>query len=117
MKKYIIILVTILFLCACDMKGAPSLKVSEYLDSYNSLSEPVIQDMETAIQAENLTSENTSLYREVLMKQYKDLKYDIVEEKLPSNTEGEMEIEKIEIVAHERDDIDLLLNFMIEGMA
>ncbi len=27
------------------------------------------------------------------------------------------EIEKIEIVAHERDDIDLLLNFMIEGMA
>ena len=27
------------------------------------------------------------------------------------------EIEKIEIVAHERDDIVLLLNFMIEGMA
>ena len=26
------------------------------------------------------------------------------------------EIEKIEIIAHEREDIDLLINFMIEGM-
>ena len=26
------------------------------------------------------------------------------------------QIEKIEIVAHEREDIDLLLNFMMEGM-
>ena len=97
MKKYIIILVKILFLCACDMKGAPSLKVSEYLDSYNSLSEPVIQDMETAIQAENLTSENTSLYREVLMKQYKDLKYDIVEE----NIEGDKAIVKVKITVYD----------------
>jgi hypothetical protein len=64
------------------MKGAPSLKVSEYLDNYNSLSEPVIEDLETAIQSENLTSDNTSLYREVLMKQYRDLKYDIVEENI-----------------------------------
>lgn len=85
MKKYIIIL-SILFLCACNMKGAPSLKVSEYLDSYNQLSEPVIQDMETAIQSENLTTENMSIYREILMKQYKDLKYDIVEETIDGNT-------------------------------
>ncbi len=86
MKKYIIIVITILFLCACSMKGAPSLKVSEYLNGYNSLSEAVIGDMETAIQAENLTTENTSLYREVLMKQYQNLKYDIVEENIEGNT-------------------------------
>ncbi len=85
MKKYIIVLVTLLFLCACNMKGGPSLKVSEYLDSYNSISEKVIQDMEQSIQTENLSPDNTSLYREVLMKQYKDLKYDIVEENIDGN--------------------------------
>ena len=51
----------------------------------------------TAIQAENLTSENTSLYREVLMKQYKDLKYDIVEE----NIEGDKATVKVKITVYD----------------
>ena len=81
MKKIIIILLTII-LCACSLTNSPSLKVKEYLDNFNNLDENVIEDMESAIIKENLSSSNTSIYREVLTKQYKDLKYEIVDEKI-----------------------------------
>ena len=81
MKKIIIILLTII-LCACSLTNSPSLKVKEYLDNFNNLDENVIEDMESAIIKENLSSSNTSIYREILTKQYKDLKYEIVDEKI-----------------------------------
>ena len=62
MKKIIIILLTII-LCACSLTDSPSLKVKEYLDNFNNLNENVIEDMESAIIKENLSSSNTSIYR------------------------------------------------------
>lgn len=90
MKKIIIILLTII-LCACSLTDSPSLKVKEYLDNFNNLNENVIEDMESAIIKENLSSSNTSIYREVLTKQYKDLKYEIVEEKI-NNDKSEVKV-------------------------
>ena len=90
MKKIIIILITII-LCACSLTDSPSLKVKEYLDNFNNLNENVIEDMESAIIKENLSSSNTSIYREVLTKPYKDLKYDIVEEKI-NNDKSEVKV-------------------------
>lgn len=90
MKKIIIILITII-LCACSLTDSPSLKVKEYLDNFNNLNENVIEDMESAIIKENLSSSNTSIYREVLTKQYKDLKYEIVEEKI-NNDKSEVKV-------------------------
>ena len=80
MKKILVIICMFMLLCACEMGIGPSIKVSEYLNNYNSLSEDVIQDMESVIFEENLTTENTAIYRDVLKRQYKNLKYDIVEE-------------------------------------
>jgi hypothetical protein len=40
----------------------------------------VIEDMESTIIKENLSTDNTSIYREVLKRQYQDLRYEIVDE-------------------------------------
>lgn len=85
MKKYISIVITMILLCACSMSITPSIKVSEYLNNFNSLNEDVIEDMESAIIEENMTTDNRSIYRDVLKRQYKDLKYDIVEEAIDGN--------------------------------
>ena len=82
MKKIIILIITSILLCACDITDSPTLEVKSYLDNYNSLNENVIEDMESSIIKENLSSNNTSIYREVLKKQYKDLRYEIVDEKV-----------------------------------
>lgn len=85
MKKIIILLMTTILLCACDIVDSPTLTVKGYLDNYNSLNENVIEDMESTIIKENLSSDNTSIYREVLKRQYQDLRYEIVEEKIDKN--------------------------------
>ena len=82
MKKIIILLITSILLCACDMMDSPTLTVKQYLDNYNSLNENIVEDMESTIIKENLSSDNTSIYREVLKRQYKDLRYEIVDEKI-----------------------------------
>lgn len=86
MKKYLVTLLTLILLCGCTMTGTPTLKVSEYLGKFNSLDEAVIQDMESAIIEENLSADNTTIYRDVLKRQYKDMKYDIVDEQINGDT-------------------------------
>ena len=73
-------------LCACNMIGTPTMKVQEYLNDFNNLNEDVTKDMESKIMDENLSSDNKDIYREILKRQYKDLKYEIVEEKIEENT-------------------------------
>ena len=85
MKK-IIIVIMVSALCACNMIGTPTMKVQEYLTDFNNLNEDVTKDMESKIMDENLSSDNKDIYREILKRQYKDLKYEIVEEKIEENT-------------------------------
>lgn len=85
MKK-IIIVIMVSILCACNMIGTPTMKVQEYLNDFNNLNEDVTKDMESKIMDENLSSDNKDIYREILKRQYKDLKYEIVEEKIEENT-------------------------------
>lgn len=95
MKKLILVALMTLLFCGCSMTGTPSIKVSEYLSKFNSLDELVIQDMESTIQGENLSVENTTIYRNVLQRQYQDLKYDIVEESI--NGDNAVVIAKITV--------------------
>lgn len=79
MKKIGIIL-SLLFLSACSLSNTPSGKVEAYLNQFNSLSDSVTQDIETSTAAENLSSSNQAIYKEVLTRQYKDMKYEIKDE-------------------------------------
>ena len=80
MKKILLTFLTCILLCACDMIDSPTMKVQQYLNDFNNLNETVVEDMESSIIEENLSSDNTSIYREVLTRQYKDLRYEIVDE-------------------------------------
>ncbi len=86
MKKFILVALITLILCGCSVSGGPSIKVMEYLSKFNSLDELVIQDMETTIQGENLSNDNMTIYRNVLQRQYQDLKYDVIEETITGDS-------------------------------
>lgn len=83
MKKKIFLIVSLLLLvvgCGCMKKTAKG-AVQDYLNQYKNLSANVISDMDDVIDNENLTDTQKEKYREILKKQYQDLKYDIVSEK------------------------------------
>ena len=83
MKKKIFLIVSLLLLvvgCGCMKKTAKG-AVQNYLNQYKNLSANVISDMDDVIDNENLTDTQKEKYRDVLKKQYQDLKYDIVSEK------------------------------------
>lgn len=95
MKKFLLLAFITLLFCSCSMTGGPSIKVSEYLSKFNSLDESLIQNMESTIQGENLSIDNLAIYRNVLKRQYQDLKYDIVEESI--NGDNAVVIAKITV--------------------
>lgn len=80
MKKIVALLLTIVLLSACSLYNTPKSKVKAFLNGYNSLSDEVVADLETKAGAENLSEENKKVYMDVLRRQYKDMKYEIISE-------------------------------------
>ncbi len=81
MKKIIVFLVTLSMVvgCACAKMSASD-AVKEYLDKYNNQNANVLTELENLIQEENLNEEQGKKYKELMLKQYKDLSYKIEEE-------------------------------------
>ena len=85
MKKIIIVLLIILTLFGCGLKNTPKDVVENYLDKYNTLDDNVLNDLQTSIANENLSQTNANTYKEILTRQYKDLKYEIKDESIDGN--------------------------------
>ena len=85
MKKIVkVMLVMVLAItlagCSCMQKTAKA-RVEEFLDQYRNLSANVLGDMDDVVDSETaLSEEQKEKYRDVLKKQYSDLKYEIVDE-------------------------------------
>ncbi len=81
MKKIIIFLLTLSFAigCACTVDKASD-AVKEYLGKYNNQNAEILTQLETVVKEENLSEEQSEKYKDIMTKQYKDLKYEIVEE-------------------------------------
>ena len=60
--------------------------VKNFLDQYKNLSSTVLTDLEDVIAGENFTDTQKEVYRDVLKKQYSDLKYEIVNETYDGDT-------------------------------
>lgn len=82
MKKIVVVFLLLIIFEGCSLTNTPSSKVEAFLDSYNTLTEDVKQDLETKISVENLNGDNKKIYKEILTKQYKDLKYTIKDESI-----------------------------------
>lgn len=79
MKKLLLI-ISMFLLSACSLSNSPKSKVEGYLNQYNNLSENVKLDLESQVVSENLSDKNKELYKEALIKQYKNMKYEIKDE-------------------------------------
>ena len=85
MKK-IVLLIASFLLIGCSISSTPSGKVELFLNNYNNLSEEVLRDIEKSSLNENLNEDNRKLYKEVLSKQYENMKYEIKNESIDGNT-------------------------------
>ncbi len=68
------------------MSNTPRGKVESFLNNYISMSDSVIADLESKVNVEKLSNNNKSIYRDVLTRQYKDLKYEIKDESINGDT-------------------------------
>lgn len=86
MKKYLVACISILLLVGCslgkDMTNTPTKKVEAYMDGYQKLDDNVLNDIDTLLHDTEYTVEQKSRYKELMKKHYKDIKYEIKEEKI-----------------------------------
>lgn len=81
MKKLSLILITLVAAvgCACTMTKASD-AVKEYLGKYNNHDSEILVELDELVKEENLTEEQAESYKDLMKKQYTDLKYEIVNE-------------------------------------
>ena len=80
MKKIIVVLITLIMVVGCGKSEKASDVVKEYLDKYNNQNEAVMVDLEKIIKEENLSDNQAKVYKDIMIKQYKDLSYKIINE-------------------------------------
>ena len=85
MKKVLLVLMSFL-LFGCAIGNTPSSKVELFLNNYNNLTDDVLLDIEKSALNENLNDSNKELYKNVLAKQYENMKYEIKDESIDGNT-------------------------------
>lgn len=99
MKKYIILILTILLFTGCDKEmSSPTKKVEEALNNYQNLDNSIDYDLDRIIDKENnLSDENKKAYRSALERQFQNLSYKIKDEEITGdNATVEVEIEVLD---------------------
>ena len=86
MKKILSIFIFLLLLVGCSLSNSPTSKVEELLSKYQTLDSDIQSGIDDVLESESLTSAQKSRYRNLLEKQYKNLSYQIKDEKIDGNT-------------------------------
>lgn len=77
----------ILSLTGCsDLINTPTRKTEELFGKYQTLDKDITGQIDTLINQSTLTTDQKDRYRQVLEKQYKNLVYDVKEEKIDGDT-------------------------------
>lgn len=96
--------------CGC-MKKTAKASVQDYLNQYKNLSSNVISSMDDVVNDENLTDSQKEKYRDILKRQYQDLKYEIVSEKYDGdNATVEVKITVYDLYKVQKDANNYLTN-------
>ena len=89
MKKIKVFFVTMLMLIlttACTLGSTPTNSVEKLFASYNNNDEEIMVELDDYVNTSNLTDEQNNKYKEVYLKQFRDLKYEIKEEVIDGDT-------------------------------
>lgn len=109
MKKILIFLFLLLAVTGCGADNTPKGEVQKLFSNYNNLSSDLLIQLDSVMESENLSDAQISKYKEVLKRQYKDLKYKINDEIISNDTaivSTEVEVYDLSKVI---DDADLYL--------
>lgn len=97
MKKIFLIIITVIFLTACSMKETPTKAVEDYLGKYQNTDSSIDETTEKILTMDELDDEQQKTYKSLLQKQYQNLSYKILDEKIDKdNAEVEVEIEVLD---------------------
>lgn len=109
MKKLLIFLFLILLITGCNNPTSPKGEVQKLFLNYNALSSDLLVQLDTVMKTENLSDKQKSKYKDILKKQYEDLKYKINNEIIS----GDKAIVNVEIEVYDlkktMDDVDKYL--------
>ena len=87
MKKSFILLVLSLFLLVgCSMGNTPSSNVEALFMKYQKLDNDISSEIDAAINEQNFTDEQRDRYRKLIETQYKNLSYEIKDERIDGST-------------------------------
>lgn len=85
MKKWLIILMSCLLLTGCGEKmfNTPKKKIEGYFSNFQSLDKDVLKQLDKVVaEEEKFNTEQREAYRELMKKHYRNLVYDVKDEKI-----------------------------------
>ena len=89
MKKKIalfMIVFMLLITTGCALGNTPTSAVERVLSKYNTNDEDIVLELDDYVNNSNLTKTQSDKYKEVYLKQFKDMKYEIKDEKIEGDT-------------------------------
>ena len=86
MKKILSLFIFLLLLVGCSLSNSPTSKVEDLLIKYQMLDKDIKDGIEEVVNEETLTSNQKERYRKIIEKQYKNLTYQVKEEKIDGDT-------------------------------
>lgn len=82
MKKIFCLFIFLFILVGCSLANTPTSKVEDLLSKYQRLDSDIQNGIDEVIEEENLTNEQKDRYRKIIEKQYKNLSYQIKNERI-----------------------------------
>lgn len=107
MKKLLIFLFLLFTVSGCGADNTPKAEVQKLFSNYNNLSSDLLIQLDSVMESENLTETQIKKYKEVLKRQYKDLKYKVNDEIISNDTaivSAEIEVYNLSKVIDDADE-------------
>ena len=85
MKKkftFLAICLIVLLTAACSLGNTPTSSVERLLSKYNTNDEEIVIELDDYINSSELTDDQAKEYKDIYLKQFKDMKYEIKNEKI-----------------------------------
>ncbi len=99
MKKWIVFIITLIFISGCSMSINSDAKMAtkEYLSKFKNLDEDISKELDEYVDKQDLIKEHKEKYKNILKRQYKDMKYEIIDEKY----DGDKAIVRVKIEVYD----------------
>lgn len=86
MKKIISMFIFLILLVGCSLSNTPTAQVEDLLSKYQMLDSDIKTGINSILEEETLTNDQKDRYRDLIEKQYKNLTYEIKDEKIDGDT-------------------------------